>query len=88
MISTLLPVRLSIGLRERPSGVRFLQILRAEIEGRASRKGHIYSLSLHRRLLLVSYFDDGFNRTVAAVGLDFEGLSSPIEGKTVSYEGP
>lgn len=45
-------------------------------------------ICFHRRLLLVSYFDDGFNSTVAAVGLDFEGLSSPIEGKTVSYEGP
>jgi hypothetical protein len=88
VISTLLPVRLSIGLRDPPSSLRFLQTLRAEIESRASRKGHVYNLSLHRRLLLVSYFDDGFNRTVAAVGLDFEGLSSPIKRKTVRYEGP
>lgn len=33
VISTFLPVRLSIRLCDRPSGVRFLQTLRAEIEG-------------------------------------------------------
>jgi hypothetical protein len=87
VMSTLLPARLSIALRDRPSGLSFLHTLHAGIEGRVPREGCACDLSLHRRLPLMPYFDDGFDRTVAAVSLDFEGLRSLLKGKAVRDEG-